>query len=43
MCDHCHRALHAHGDERTWCQVQGFDAGTEAAIFRLESIQAGIL
>lgn len=43
MCDHCHRALHAHGDERAWCQVQGFDAGTEAAMFRLESIQAGIL
>jgi hypothetical protein len=43
MCDHCHRALHAHGDERTWCQVQGFDAGTEAEMSRLESIQQGIL
>lgn len=43
MCDHCHRALHAHGDERTWCQVQGFDPAIEAGMFRLESIQAGIL
>ena len=43
MCDHCHRALHAHGDERTWCQVQGFDPSIEAGLHRLESIQAGIL
>ena len=43
MCDHCHRALHAHGDERAWCQVHGFNAGLEAGLHRLESIQAGIL
>lgn len=43
MCDHCHCALHAHGDERAWCQVQSFDPSIEAGVYRLESIQAGIL
>lgn len=43
MCDHCHRALHTHGDERTWCNVNQFDAVIEAALLRLESIHLGIL
>lgn len=43
LCDYCHRALHAHGDERAWCQVQGFDAVSEAVMLRLQSIQMRIL
>ncbi len=43
MCNDCHCALHGHGDERAWCQVQGFDPSIEAGVYRLESIQAGIL
>lgn len=43
MCHDCHCALHAHGDERAWCIVQGFDAGIEAGLHRLESIRQGIL
>ena len=40
LCDPCHRALHAHGNEREWCK---FDPVNEAALLRLESIQEGIL
>ena len=40
LCDPCHRALHAHGNEREWCN---FDPVNEAAMLRLESIQEGIL
>lgn len=43
LCDHCHRALHTHGDEREWCQVQGFDAVREAEFLRMESMQGGVL
>ena len=40
MDDNCHRALHAHGNEREWCN---FDPVNEAAMLRLESITIGIL
>ena len=40
MDDNCHRALHACGNEREWCE---FDPVNEAAMLRLESIQEGIL
>ena len=40
LCDPCHRALHAHGNEREWGK---FDPVNEAAMLRLESMQEGIL
>lgn len=43
LCDPCHRALHAHGNEWEWCRQAGFDVVDEAKIERLVSVMEGIL
>jgi hypothetical protein len=43
MRDECHRALHAHGNERVWCEGKGFDPVEVARFLRLESQTEGII
>jgi len=43
MCNACHCALHADGNERRWCEREGFDPVREAVFLRNESIYEGIL
>lgn len=43
LCDTCHRELHNHGNERAWCEANGFDAAKVAIEQRNESIWKGIL
>lgn len=34
LCDHCHRDLHASGDEWAWCAARGFDPVKRAVYYR---------
>jgi len=43
LCDTCHRALHASGNERKWADSHELDLVNQARSLELESIYEGIL